>query len=97
MTKTEVLQRIKGLDEKTQKKMVCALAGHSRIQTTFFGYFYCGRCGEQVGDKLAASYDSSQVVVVGHDCQQCHENAKAFTWKDTLLAPDPFVKEKVTP
>ena len=95
MFKAQVLRRIKGLDKKTQQKMVCALTRHSQIQTTFFGYFYCGRCGEQVGDKLAASYDSSKVVVAGHNCEHCRENYKALTWQDTLLAPDPFAKEAV--
>ena len=92
-SRIEVMKRIKGLEAETQKGVVCALVGHSRIQTTFFGYYYCARCGDQVGDKLGASYDSSGIVVVGHNCDQCRENAKAFTWKDTLLAPDPFVSK----
>ena len=93
MTKTEVLKRIKGVDEQTQKQVVCALIGHSHIQSVFWGYVYCARCGNQIGDKLASVFDTSASVIVGHGCKQCRKNARAFTWKDTLLAPDPFAQE----
>lgn len=93
ITEEQVRARIDGMDEETQKRVVCALAGHSRIQTAFFGYFYCGRCGEQVGDTLASIYPgAAKAVVVGHDCDTCRKNAETLTWRDTLLTPDPFPK-----
>ena len=97
MTKKEVQSRIKGLDKETQVKMVCALVGHSMIQTTFFGYYYCGRCGEQVGDQLASIYPAAKdAVVVGHNCETCRENYAKLDWRDKFMAPDAFVKEEKT-
>jgi hypothetical protein len=94
VTKREVQSRIRGLDADTQKRMVCALVGHSRIQSFCFGYFNCGRCGEQVGDSLGGVYpEAAQAVVIGHNCEACQKNAETLTWRDTLLAPDPFATE----
>ena len=94
MTKAEVLKRIKGLDEETQKKMVCALVGHSKIHDYIIGAHYCARCGELVGDTLASIYPGANyAVVVGHNCPTCRENYNNTTWRDRLLAPEPFTQE----
>jgi ribosomal protein L37AE/L43A len=90
MTEEQVRERIDGLDAETQKQVVCALVGHSRIQTHCFGYWYCGRCDAQVGDTLGGAYDANKSVLVGHDCEVCRKNAESLTWRDTMLAPDPF-------
>ena len=90
-TKAEVLKRVADLDEEQRNAVVCALVGHSRIQTACFGYFNCGRCGEQVGDTLGSIYPGAkQAVIVGHDCETCRENAKQLTWRDRLFAKEPF-------
>ncbi len=90
-TQSEVEARIAGLDEETQKRMVCALVGHSRIHETCFGYHYCARCGEQVGDTLASLYpEAKEAVVVGHNCETCQANFAECDWRDTFMAPDPF-------
>ena len=74
--------------------IVCGLLGHSRIQTMWFGYYDCARCGERMGDALGGTYPQAKtVVVVGHNCETCRENAKALTWKDRFLSPDPFAEE----
>jgi hypothetical protein len=92
MTKREVMERVRGLSQEERNQVVCALVGHSRIQTSFFGYYYCGRCNAQVGDSLGSIYPSAAaVVVVGHNCETCRANAKTLTWRDKLFAPDPFV------
>ena len=93
LTKKDVRARIQGLPEDTTKAMICALVGHSRIQTTCFGYYYCGRCDAQVGDTLASTYDARGVVIVGHDCEVCRKHAKTLTWRDTWKARDPFPKK----
>ena len=91
ITREQVEARIDGLDEDTQKHVVCALVGHSRIQEVCFGYYSCARCGTQVGDSLASVYPGAETaVVVGHNCPTCRRNAEALTWRDTFLAPDPF-------
>jgi len=95
-TEASVLARVADLGAETQMRMVCALVGHSRIQTTFFGYYYCGRCGEQVGDAMASSYPAAKTaVIVGHGCATCRKNAQTLTWQDTLLSPDPFPKSEM--
>jgi len=52
----ELLKKLEQLgvtDEEQKKEITCSLVGHSLIQSTFFGYYYCGRCGAQAGDTLA--------------------------------------------
>ena len=97
MTKKELMSKLKILgkmDRQTRNNVVCSLIGHSMIQSVCFGYFYCGRCDDQVGDSLASVYPAAkQAVIIGHDCETCRVNFKALTWKDKLYAPDPFKKE----
>lgn len=81
------------LDKEKRNAVVCALIGHSRVQSTCFGYYYCGRCEAQVGDTLGSVYSGAeQAVVIGHNCPKCRANYKALTWKDKLFAPNPFPK-----
>src|SRR6185503_1499613 len=95
-TEAEVLARVEGLTDDQAKAVVCALVGHSRIQDHCFGYYTCARCGAQLGDALGGVYSAAnRAVVVGHDCPVCRENAKELTWRDTLMAPDPFDENKV--
>lgn len=85
------------LDEDQEKAMVCVLVGHSRIQTTCFSYFYCGRCGDQVGDQLGSIYpEAKEAVIVGHDCPTCRENFEECTWEDKFMCADPFPVVQVT-
>ena len=72
------------------RKVICALIGHSKIQSTFFGYFYCGRCRDQVGDNLGSVYDAKDIVVIDHNCEQCRENYIKLTWRDKFMVPNPF-------
>lgn len=97
ITKREVLSRVKGLGDEAKKATVCALVGHSRIMTHFFGYWSCARCDAQVGDSLGGAFDPANVVLVGHNCEACRKNFAECDWRDTLLAPDPFAVEEVTP
>jgi len=73
-TEQELMAKLEALgkmDEDTRNSVVCSLLGHSSIQDSFFGYYNCARCGDQVGDAFGGIYDSSDVVVVGHDCPKC--------------------------
>lgn len=93
ITETELKEKIAVLgdiSDEQRNKIVCALVGHSRIKTSCFGYYYCARCEEQVGDSLGGAYSGKDDVIVGHDCHVCRTNAKLLTWTDTLYAPDPF-------
>lgn len=101
MTKKELLKKIKLVEpenDEQRNQIVCSLIGHSKIQTTCFGYYYCGRCGDQVGDTLGSSYPGvKDVVIVDHDCPTCHDNYDKCTWKDKLFVPNPFNKKGEKP
>jgi len=45
--------------------------GHANYIWSFFGYVHCGRCGEQIGVRLAGVFDTTQKIVVGHKCKTC--------------------------
>lgn len=85
MTKKEVVKRIVGLDKGQAKDVVCALIGHSNIETNCFGYVSCARCEAQIGDTLGGAYENKASVLVGHDCKLCRANTKKLTWRDRLL------------
>ncbi|MCA9936544.1 MAG: hypothetical protein H6662_15455 [Ardenticatenaceae bacterium] len=89
------LSALEPFDSTEQRNsVVCALIGHSRIQTTCFGYYYCARCGAQLGDALGGVYYGAETaVIVGHKCETCLKNAETLTWQDTLFCPDPFEEE----
>lgn len=72
------------------KAVICALWGHSNIEDGCFRYFYCGRCGAQKGDTLAGAYENPDVVIIGHNCDQCQANFKRLKWRDKFLVPNPF-------
>lgn len=97
-TQEELLEKLNMLeieDEQQKKEVTCALIGHSRIQTFCFGYFYCARCGEQLGDSLGGYYaNAEKVVIVGHKCPICEKNYKELTWKDKIFCPNPFTDEE---
>ncbi|NSW82739.1 MAG: hypothetical protein HPY90_05600 [Syntrophothermus sp.] len=93
MEKNELISKIESLginDESQRNKVVCALIGHSKIVSMCFGYVYCGRCDEQIGDTLAGGFDASKCVVIGHNCKTCRENYKNLTWEDTIYCKQPF-------
>ena len=96
MTQSEVEARIEGLDDDQARKVVCALVGHSRIVGIWFGYYSCARCKARIGDKLGGSYDDSDDVIVGHQCQKCMDNYTKLGWRDLMFAPDPFVNTALT-
>ena len=65
----------KQLTQEQKARIYCVKNGHAKYVTNFFGYVYCGRCGEQLGDKLASIYpDADKVAVVEcekHPCKIC--------------------------
>lgn len=98
ITQEQLLEKLKLLQPESDEQrnnLTCALIGHSMIQTTFFGYFYCARCEEQVGDNLGGIYNAAErVVIVGHNCDTCRANYEKLTWKDKLFCPEPFEVEE---
>lgn len=90
----EKLSALEITDEEQKKEITCSLIGHSKIQTSFFGYFNCARCGEQLGDTLGGCYSgAADAVIVGHKCPTCEANYKKLSWKDKVFCPDPFADD----
>ena len=63
------------LSHAERRAIFCMRNGHSRLGTVFFGYQYCGRCGQQVGDTLGG-VGMSHFVPLSHvyedpDCAKC--------------------------
>ena len=76
------------------KGIICEMIGHSKIISMCFGYVHCGRCNQQIGDRLAGVFDTRKYVVVGHRCKTCKKNYKKLTWRDKLFVPNPLKKEQ---
>ena len=59
----------------TQKaRIYCVKNGHAKYITHFWGYVHCGRCGEQIGDQLASTFSTENLMVVGcidKECKSC--------------------------
>lgn len=71
------------------RMIACAVLGHSRIITSFFGHQHCGRCGDQIGDTLSITGIGISVGI-GHNCESCYENYKLMTWRDKLFVRNPL-------
>lgn len=89
--KIAALKGLGGISEEQQREIICTLIGHSRIITICFGYVSCARCEHQIGDTLAGMFDTSDCVIVGHNCEACRANYEKLDWTDKYLTPDPFV------
>ena len=94
MTKKEYeakMAALEPLEDGQRKSITCSILGHSHITTGYFGYVYCARCGEEVGDQLLGIYYDPLEVRVGHNCPICRANYKKLDWKSKVLTPNPFV------
>lgn len=92
VTRKELVEKVKSLNLATAERnaVVCAMIGHSSIISMCFGYVHCGRCGEQIGDRLGGVFDTTNSVLIGHNCETCQENYKKLTWEDKLYSKNPF-------
>ena len=82
------MSRLKRAREKFTA-IFCAVFRHSNIVSTFFGYVYCGRCKDQIGDCLGSVYRNRLVVSVDCDCVECRANLKKATWVDLFMCERP--------
>jgi hypothetical protein len=76
------------------KEIYCVLFGHAGIVTVCFGYVYCARCSNQIGDTLGSYYNAKDDVIVGHACDVCRINYKKLSLSKKVLCPDPFREPK---
>jgi hypothetical protein len=81
---------------KKLKRIFCAIFRHSNIETFCFGYHYCARCNEQLGDSLGGAYRNPNGVFVcckdmriNHRCISCQANWDKAGFLDKFLAQKP--------
>lgn len=95
MNKLELKEKIKGLEPLTDDQrndIICALIGHSAIETYCFGYVNCARCGCQTGDTLGGIPHNIKVMV-GHNCENCENEFNKLGWEHKLLVRNPMFKQ----
>ncbi len=64
----------KKLTQEQKAQIYCVKNGHANYVTLCFGYVHCGRCNEQIGDRLGGVFDTSNIIVVGcpdKPCKHC--------------------------
>lgn len=97
MTQEQFLDKIEALQPETEQirnSVACSLLGHSKIIEMCFGYVHCARCDAQIGDVLGGYFNTTNCVIVGHNCDICRENYAKLDWKDKIFCPDPFKAEE---
>ena len=71
----ELLQMQEGemmkLTQEKRARIYCAVHGHANYVINCFGYVHCGRCGDQIGDRLGGVFDMSNKIAVGCKDQSC--------------------------
>lgn len=71
---------------KTQEaEIYCVKYGHANYIWTCFGYVQCGRCGRQIGDRLAGIFDTTNTIVIGHKCKKCNTLKKKLSVLDKKI------------
>ena len=67
------------LTKQQEAEIYCVKHGHANYIWTCFGYVQCGRCGKQIGDRLAGVFDTTDMIMVGHKCKKCDSLKKKLS------------------
>ena len=73
------------LTHSQEAEIYCVKHGHASYIWQFFGYVHCGRCGSQIGDRLASIFDTTNMIMVGHKCSKCSSLKKKLTSIDKII------------
>jgi len=73
------------LSKEQKMRIYCVKHGHSNYVTKCWGYVYCGRCGEQIGDQLGSIFDTRDMMVIGHKCKICNSIRKKLSKMDLRI------------
>ena len=76
------------LNKEQEAKIYCVKHGHANYVWKCFGYVYCGRCGEQIGDQLASVFDTRDLLVSGctdKNCKVCKPLIKKLSPMDLKI------------
>lgn len=67
------------LTKEQQAQIYCVKHGHADYIWNFFGYVHCGRCGQQIGDRLGGYFDTTNKMFLNHDCKTCNKIKKQLS------------------
>ena len=73
------------LTKEQELRIYCVKHGHAKYVTKCFGYVYCGRCGQQIGDQLMSIFDTRDLMVIGHKCSVCNKIRKSLSKFDLKI------------
>lgn len=73
------------LTQQQKAQIYCVKHGHADYIWNCFGYVQCGRCGEQIGDRLGGVYDTTEKMWVNHKCKVCNEIKKKLSPMDKKI------------
>ena len=78
----------KRLTKEQNRKIYCVKHGHAKYITNCFGYVYCGRCGQQIGDQLAGCFDSSNYLLISCPCKICNKIRRTLSKYDLRIVKE---------
>lgn len=87
------------LTDQQKRAIHCVKHGHSRIVTSCFGYVYCARCDNRIGDTLGGMFSLDRHVVVGHvgrddiDGCNCAVNYESLAAKHKKMVPAKIIRK----
>lgn len=85
-------KKIEKITQEQRARIYCVKHGHAPYVWTFWGYVHCGRCGEQIGDRLGSVFDLTNKIIVTHkNCRECRKVLK----KAKLNAMDRTILKRV--
>lgn len=103
MMPSELDAMLASIPVQSRPMSACSIIGHSMIVRLDFGYAYCARCEEQIGDALAGGFMCNDAVTYWsgkvQKCPKCENNEERLTWKDLYLVPADvlaMLKERAT-
>ena len=73
------------LSQVQKAQIFCIKNGHANYITTCFGYVHCGRCSDQIGDTLGGIFDTSNKILVKHNCKKCNNLKKELSPLDKKI------------
>jgi len=73
------------LTQQQNAQIYCVKNGHANYISNCFGYVHCGRCNEQIGDRLGGVYDTTDKIAIGHKCNTCNKLKKKLSPLDIKI------------
>ena len=66
------------ITQQQKAQIYCVKHGHANYVYSFFGYVHCGRCGDQIGDRLGGFFPMDKSVVIGCKAKPCENCDPVF-------------------